>query len=139
MGSANSSIQLIHTGILERIRSTEKYTFHFRKKWYNYHIDDQIIPYSNQHTNTNTSDDFTISSQRKTDTFPIQFILPIQLTLSGFMFARLSQLSIDTMKPCFIAVQFTNLNIDCNKLPVDMLIEIIRLLPNLDSLEVSSQ
>jgi hypothetical protein len=42
------------------------------------------------------------------------------------------------MKSCFNAVQFTHLSIDCDELPVGMLIEIIRLLPNLDSLEVSS-
>jgi hypothetical protein len=54
------------------------------------------------------------------------------------MFARQSQSFIDTMKSCFNAVQFTHLNIDCNGLPVGMLVEIIRLLPNLDSLEVSS-
>jgi hypothetical protein len=54
------------------------------------------------------------------------------------MIPRQCQLFIDTMKPCFGSVQFTHLNIDGDKLLIGMLIEIIRLLPNLNSLEVSS-
>jgi hypothetical protein len=62
----------------------------------------------------------------------------IQLTIEGNNSENWYQSYIDDMKPCFTAVQFTQLNIDCTGLPIGMLIEIIRLLPNLHSLQVSS-
>jgi hypothetical protein len=62
----------------------------------------------------------------------------IQLTIEGYSTDNWDQSLIDEMKPTFLAVQFTDLNIYCDGIPVDIFIEIIRLLPNLVSLEISS-
>jgi hypothetical protein len=42
------------------------------------------------------------------------------------------------MKSYCVAIQFTHLNIDCDRIPIGMFIEIIHLLPNLESLKISS-
>jgi hypothetical protein len=65
-------------------------------------------------------------------------IQSIQLTIEGYSYETWIPSHIDRMKLYFLAAQFTHLNINCNGIPIGMLIEIIRLLPNLDSLEVSS-
>jgi hypothetical protein len=73
-------------------------------------------------------------------TFDNVFIRPIpfiQLTIEDYISNTWSSSYMDNMKPCFSAVQFTNLNIDCHAISISMLIEIIRLLPNLESLKVS--
>lgn len=123
--------------MLQRIFSHKNNTFPCREKWFNYQIDDQMISYSNQTAQMNTSKGFTICSERKDNFYSNPFIPPIQLTLGSFMVVHRDQSFIDKMKLCFIAVQFTHLDIDCMKVPIGMLIEFIRLLPNLDSLKVS--
>jgi hypothetical protein len=62
---------------------------------------------------------------------------PIQLTIEDYTPDIWDPSCIDDLKPCFMAVQFTHLNIDCKAISIGTLIEIIRLLPNLDSLKVS--
>jgi hypothetical protein len=62
----------------------------------------------------------------------------IQLTIEDYTIETWDPSYIDDMKPCFTAVQFTHLSIDCKGLPMGVLIEIIRLLPNLLTLEVSN-
>ena len=42
------------------------------------------------------------------------------------------------MQPCLTEVEFTHLTLDCKRLPIGMLIDIIRFLPNLLFLELSS-
>jgi hypothetical protein len=63
---------------------------------------------------------------------------PIQLTIGDYTADIWSASYIDDMKPCLTAVQFTHLNINCKGLPISTFIEIIRLLPNLLTLEVSN-
>ncbi|CAF3763264.1 unnamed protein product [Rotaria sp. Silwood1] len=48
------------------------------------------------------------------------------------------QLFINTLKPTFLAVQFTRLKIDCKHIPIGIFIKIMHLFPHLDSLEVLS-
>jgi hypothetical protein len=74
---------------------------------------------------------------KMTDTGLTRFIPPIQFTVEDYTLGTWDPSYIDDLKPCFIAVQFTHLNIDCKAISIGMLIEIIRLLPNLDSLKVS--
>jgi hypothetical protein len=62
----------------------------------------------------------------------------IQLTIEGYNKNTWDMLYPDAMKPCLGAVQFTHLNIDCKEIPISTLIEIIYLLPNLRTLEVSN-
>jgi hypothetical protein len=103
--------------------------------WFNYHTDGQSITCSNRIIDQHTIKSNNIASQQEADR---AFIRSIQLTIEGYTADTWDPSYIDEMKACFIAAQFTYLNIDCDGLPIDMLIEIIRLLPNLDSLKVSS-
>lgn len=63
---------------------------------------------------------------------------PIQLTIQGYTNETWEPAYIDTMKPCFTAIEFTHLTIDCHGLPIGLLVDIVRLLPNLLSLQLSS-
>ena len=83
----------------------------------------------------NTSNLVSIPHQQETGKAVMQ---SIQLTIEGYSSDTWNPSYIDNMKLCFLAAQFNHLNIDCDGIPVGMLIEIIRLLPNLNSLEVSS-
>ncbi|CAF1131356.1 unnamed protein product [Adineta steineri] len=65
------------------------------------------------------------------------FIPTSQLVISGCSSTEQNQTFIDDFKALFVAIQFTHLNINCEKVPIEMLIRIIQLLPNLDSLKVS--
>jgi hypothetical protein len=60
------------------------------------------------------------------------------LTIEGYTSSTWDPSYIDDMQPCFNAIPFTHLNIDCNGIPISVLIEIIRLLSNLNSLKISS-
>ncbi len=97
--------------------------FHFRETWFNCRIDDRIISYS--------------SHESKNDTNQNQFIPPILLTFDPPLL-RQGRFFINKIKSSSITMLFTHLNINCKGLPIGMLIEIIRLLPNLHCLEISS-
>lgn len=62
---------------------------------------------------------------------------PIQLTIRDYPVDVWGTELIEIMKPCLTSVGFTHLNIDCNGLPFKILTEIIHLLPNLVSLQLS--
>ncbi|CAF1325834.1 unnamed protein product [Adineta steineri] len=72
-----------------------------------------------------------------TDNALTRFIPTSQLVISGCSSTEQNQTIIDDFKFLFVAIQFTHLNINCEKVPIEMLIRIIQLLPNLDSLKVS--
>jgi hypothetical protein len=93
----------------------------FRKQWYDYHEYRPMISYYDRMTGSEIS--------RSTP--------PIQLTFDDFNSDTWDSSCIDDMKPCFIAVQFTHLHINHEGISIGTLIEIIRLLPNLDSLQAS--
>ncbi|CAF4666810.1 unnamed protein product, partial [Rotaria sp. Silwood2] len=62
----------------------------------------------------------------------------IQMTVEDYILTERFQLNINKLKATFIAIRFTHLNINNNNMSISMLIEILRLLPNLESLKVSS-
>ncbi|CAF0872377.1 unnamed protein product [Rotaria sordida] len=62
----------------------------------------------------------------------------IQMTVEDYILTERFRLNIDKLKPAFIAIRFTHLNINNNNMSISMLIEILRLLPNLESLKISS-
>ncbi|CAF1476533.1 unnamed protein product, partial [Adineta steineri] len=73
-----------------------------------------------------------------TDNALTRFIPTSQLSISGCWSTKENQTFIDDFKSLFVAIQFTHLNINCEKVPIEMLIRIIQLLPNLNSLKISS-
>jgi len=103
--------------------------------WFDHHEDEQTSTYADRIIDQCTCKSINVPRRQQSDTVSIR---SIQLTIEGYAADTWDPSYIDEMKPCFTAVQFTHLNIDCNGLPIGMLIEIIRLLPNLNSLEVSS-
>ncbi len=62
----------------------------------------------------------------------------VELSINGISSNEQNQSFIDKFKSIFVTVQFTRLNIDCKNISTGMLVRIIQLLPNLDSLKVSS-
>jgi hypothetical protein len=81
---------------------------------------------------------FNFSTQSNNDTYLKPSILPIQFTLGYFTTVDEVQSYIDCIKSSPIVMPFTHLCVQCTNLPIDKLIEIIRVLPNLNSLEISS-
>ncbi|CAF4112403.1 unnamed protein product, partial [Adineta steineri] len=73
-----------------------------------------------------------------TDNALTRLIPTSQLSVSGCWSTKENQTFIDDFKSLFVAIQFTHLNINCEKVPIEMLIRIIQLLPNLNSLKISS-
>jgi hypothetical protein len=67
-----------------------------------------------------------------------QFVPPVVFRSNGNSTNRENQFFLDKFKSAFIAVHFTHLNINCENIHVNMLLKIIRLLPYLKSLKVSS-
>jgi hypothetical protein len=67
-----------------------------------------------------------------------QLVPTIQLCINDFPAGEQNQTFIDKFKFIFVSVQFTRLNIDCTKISIGTLVKIIQLLPNLDSLKLSS-
>jgi hypothetical protein len=64
--------------------------------------------------------------------------LNIQLTVEDHTLTERNRLLIDEIIPIFNRIHFTYLNIHCNYTSISMLIKIIHLLPNINSLKVSS-
>ncbi|CAF4951081.1 unnamed protein product [Rotaria sp. Silwood1] len=62
----------------------------------------------------------------------------IQMTIEDYMLTEQYRSNINKLKPTFSAIRFTHLNINNNNISISMLIEILRLLPNLESLKLSS-
>ncbi|CAF2865435.1 unnamed protein product [Rotaria sp. Silwood2] len=107
----------------------------YRKTWYNHYEYEQFDVYSDGNIHQQTSKFIDISCQQETTN---SFIQSIQLTIENHAFAVWYPSYTDHMKPCLLAVKFTHLKIHCNDTPIDMLIELIHLMPNLQSLEVLS-
>jgi hypothetical protein len=74
----------------------------------------------------------TYSNRQKTDN--CSFLLTVEV---GIYIER-TRLFIEKIKSSCVAVRFSHLNISGINLSIDMLIEIMRLLPNLNSLKMSS-
>jgi hypothetical protein len=103
--------------IRKQILFIATHIFIFRKEWFNYYEYIKMDTHANQCNIDNCS---------------------IQLTVDGQSTAERTRLFIGKMNSSCVAVRFTHLNINCNGMSIGTLIEIIRLLPNLDSLKISS-
>ena len=64
--------------------------------------------------------------------------VPIQLTIADFCSASWYQSIIDQINPIFSVIRFTRMHINCNEMFTGTLIKLVQLLPNLDSLKLSS-
>ncbi|CAF4080837.1 unnamed protein product [Adineta steineri] len=124
--------------------------FWFERKWFReIKIDyDEMVflihPYKNEwislheHMNTdpnfeqNSIEDNYISNREKTDH------RIIQLTIRDYKFTELNWRLIKKLKCAFKAIQFTHLDINNNSMSINMLLDILHLLPNIESLKLSS-
>jgi hypothetical protein len=78
------------------------------------------------------------SQQQNIDKSSTEFIPTIQLNISSGFIHKIDEQFIDKVKPILYAVQFTHLNINVKEISTEILVQIVKLLPNLDSLKVSS-
>ncbi|CAF1175372.1 unnamed protein product [Adineta steineri] len=100
----------------------------YRKEWINLHEHVNTATYSKQ----NSKEDNYISNQEKTDHRIIQF------TIRDYKFTELNWRLIKKLKCAFKAIQFTHLDINNNSMSINMLLDILHLLPNIESLKLSS-
>ena len=130
-------IQFVDTSKSRKTFSIDEFFFYFRKQWYDHHDYTQWMTYSDRNSVRQTSQFVNFSDEKIIDNVFIGSIPFIQLTIEEYIAKAWNLSYMDKMKPCFSAVQFTNLSINCHAVSISMLIEIIRLLPNLESLKVS--
>ncbi|CAF4118379.1 unnamed protein product [Rotaria sordida] len=93
----------------------------YRNIWIDIYKHPEIVTYFNQNTENSS----------------IQLIKTIQLSINGNSSDEKNQLFIDKFKSIFSTIYFTRLNINCKNISIEQFVEIIHLLPNLDSLKVS--
>ncbi|CAF0759532.1 unnamed protein product [Adineta steineri] len=124
-----------------------------RQRFYEVKIDNGMLFYIIHSHRTNLFDDYEhvnidrclnqltehviMSKQSNLDKSSIQFTPPIQLTNSCLV-PRMDQPFFDLYKIVLDAVQFTVLDIDYPRISNEILVKLIPLLPNLDSLKLSS-
>ncbi|CAF3238324.1 unnamed protein product [Rotaria socialis] len=115
------------------------YSIHpYREKWHDYCEYDRNDIYVNERLLQQRSNNLDIFRRRATTSACRSSISRSQFTI-GFYPADFWNLSfIDDMKCSFLQAQFNHLTIQCHETPVDLLIEIIHLFPQLKSLELSS-
>ncbi|CAF3091299.1 unnamed protein product, partial [Rotaria sp. Silwood2] len=98
----------------------------------------QIAKHFNQNIAYNSTQHFVMLNQQDIDKPSTLFIPTSQLSINGISSAERSQSFIDKFKSTFVAAQFTRLNINCTEIPIGILVNILYILPNLDSLKVTS-
>jgi hypothetical protein len=89
--------------------------------------DDEIIVSFKQFSNHNLTKHIGKSS-----------IIPRQLIIKSIHSGDNPQLFVDNFERLLVAVPYTRLNINCEKIFTEMFVTIVQLLPNLDSLKLSS-
>ncbi|CAF1074655.1 unnamed protein product [Adineta steineri] len=100
----------------------------YKKEWIDLREHTNIDTYSKQ----NSTKDNYISNREKTDHGIIQ------LTILDYEDIGLNGQSIKKLKSALEAIQFTHLNIDDDTMSINMLLGILHLLPNIESLKLSS-
>lgn len=80
----------------------------------------------------------TMSNPQPPNDFSIQSVAPIVFRSNGNSTNRENKLFLDKFQSAFVDIHFTHLNINCENIYIKMLLKIIRLLPYLTSLKVSS-
>ena len=103
-----------------------------RKRWF-----DDCEPADTDTRLNQSTEDGIISKQENLDTSATRFIPAIELSISDIL-PEMDQSFIDKYKIVFSAVQFIHLNIDYPSISSEMFVKIVQLLPNLDSLKISS-
>ncbi|CAF0901477.1 unnamed protein product [Didymodactylos carnosus] len=101
----------------------------YRKEWIDHYEHMNTDTYSKQ----NSIENNYISNREKSIDHCI-----IQLTIMDYKFTKRYRLFINKLKSTFKMIQFTHLNIDNNSMSINMLLDILRLLPNIESLKLSS-
>lgn len=130
MKVVNIRTLFIHIGKLTNqiFQALKLFFFYFRRQWFDYHeyerngiyLDGNISRY--------------ISSSAQSTLYDPR----VQLTIDSYVTEIWNLSYIDTMKPFLLGAPFTHLNLQCSDTPIDLLIEIVHLLPHLRSLEISS-
>ena len=91
---------------------------------------DTFLNHSTTHSITSKQQDIENSST--------EFIPTIQLHITSRFIHKIDEQFIERIKPVLYAVQFTHLNINGKEISTEILVQIVKLLPNLDSLNISS-
>jgi hypothetical protein len=104
----------------------------FRKRWFDYYE----LANTDRRLNQSTEHD-VMSNQQSINKSSTKLTRTVQLSIHR-VFSGIDQPFIDKYKTVFDAVQFTDLNIDYPRISDETLIKILQLLPNLDSLKLSS-
>jgi hypothetical protein len=110
-----------------------KVSFFFRKEWFSFHEYMQLDTYPNRNIKQNLT-----QYDNNYNTCFLQYSPNIPLTLEDHVITEQNRLLIKKIFPSFNGIQFTHLNIHCNYISISMLIEIVHLLLNLNSLKILS-
>ncbi len=105
--------------------------------WLDIYKHSEIATFFNRNIGYNFTQN-VMSNRQNTGNSATQFLPFIQLSINRISPYESHQTFIDMFKSTFVAVQFTHLNINCKDISIGMLVNIIHLLPNLDSLKISS-
>ena len=118
-------VRFIHIGtfIDDLFLSIYSNIFLFRNLWLDIYKHSEIGKYFNRNLDYNSS----------LSCLPI-----IQLSINSISFDEQDQLFMNKFQSTFLSVLFTRLKINCEDIPMEMFVRIIHLLPNLDSLKLSS-
>ena len=111
--------------------------FIFRQSWFDHQECKENSLYSERSMSQTLTKDWIVPSRKNNDNSSSQLNPRIQLSIIGCLSDRNESL-IDELKSLLVAVQFTCLRLCCEPVSIGMLIIIINLLPNLDSLKLSS-
>ncbi|CAM4821518.1 unnamed protein product [Rotaria magnacalcarata] len=103
----------------------------YRNIWLDIYKHSEIATYFNRSISYNFH-------QEDTNNSSIQLNPIIQLCINSDSFDEQHQLFMNRFTSSFLAVQFTRLKINCEDIPIGIFVRTMNLLPNLDSLEVSS-
>ena len=76
--------------------------------------------------------------QEENDNFSVASSSNIQLTVINYNSIGLDQSFMEKVESMLSAIPVTNLQFDCKNMPIHILMNIVRVLPHLDSLKVSS-
>jgi hypothetical protein len=109
----------------------------FSRPWFSFDDNAAVITYSNQDTCHDLIQHTTCCSRRNTGISSIQFSQTIELSIWDHIDAEPTASIIDKFNPLLLAMKFNSLKIYFKETSICTFLKLIRLLPNLDSLEVS--
>lgn len=122
---------IIHISTFIEVFSNDNILFLFSSAWFIVSQHPEIVSYSNK-------SNIIMSNPQLMKDFSIPLVVPIVLRSNDNSNKRENQLFLDKFKSAFVDIHFTHLNINCENICINMLLKIIRSLPYLNSLKVSS-